>query len=156
MYCDCIFCKIVTKEEPCHKVWESEIHLAFLSIFPNTIGVTVVIPKEHFDSYAFQMPSDKFISLMDAAKNVALLLDKKLAVGRTALVLEGFGVNHVHAKLFPMHDVPRPNQQWRSILSPIDKKDEFYNVYPGFISSHDGRRANDLELALLAEKIRKD
>ncbi|MEK9173928.1 MAG: HIT family protein, partial [Patescibacteria group bacterium] len=41
----CIFCKIVAKEVPSHVVWEDESHVAFLSIFPNTEGVTVVIPK---------------------------------------------------------------------------------------------------------------
>ena len=30
---DCIFCKIVSGEASCHKIWEDELHLAFLSIF---------------------------------------------------------------------------------------------------------------------------
>ncbi len=41
----CIFCQIVEGKAPCHKVWEDEHHLAFLSIFPNTDGFTVVIRK---------------------------------------------------------------------------------------------------------------
>ncbi len=48
----CIFCQIVEGKAPCHKVWEDEHHLAFLSIFPNTDGFTVVIPKKHYPSYA--------------------------------------------------------------------------------------------------------
>ncbi|EAA8104124.1 HIT family protein, partial [Salmonella enterica] len=44
----CIFCQIVEGKAPCHKVWEDEHHLAFLSIFPNTDGFTVVIPKKHY------------------------------------------------------------------------------------------------------------
>ena len=55
---DCIFCKIVNGEVPCHKVWEDEKHLAFLTIFPNTEGVTVVIPKKHYPSYVFDLPRD--------------------------------------------------------------------------------------------------
>lgn len=43
----CIFCQIVEGKAPCHKVWEDEHHLAFLSIFPNTDGFTVVIPKKN-------------------------------------------------------------------------------------------------------------
>lgn len=39
---DCIFCKIIKGEIHSHKIWEDEKHLAFLSIFSNTIGVTVV------------------------------------------------------------------------------------------------------------------
>ena len=52
---NCIFCKIVNKESPAHIVWEDERHIAFLSIFPNTEGTTVVIPKEHHTSYLFDL-----------------------------------------------------------------------------------------------------
>jgi histidine triad (HIT) family protein len=50
----CIFCQIVTGQAPCHTIWEDDGHLAFLSIFPNTPGFSVVLPKAHFPSYAFQ------------------------------------------------------------------------------------------------------
>lgn len=54
----CIFCQIVRGEAPCHKIWEDDEHLAFLSIYPNTDGFSVVIPKRHYPSYAFDMPDD--------------------------------------------------------------------------------------------------
>jgi histidine triad (HIT) family protein len=44
---DCIFCKIIKGEMPAYKVYEDEEFLAFLDIFPNTYGHTVVIPKQH-------------------------------------------------------------------------------------------------------------
>ena len=95
----CIFCDIVAGKSPCHKVWEDEHHLAFLSIFPNTKGVTVVIPKTHYSSYAFDLPDNVLTNLMLATKSVAKLLDAKLDdVGRTGMIFEGFGVDHVHAK----------------------------------------------------------
>ena len=50
---NCVFCDIVKGRVPCHKIWENDEHLAFLSIFPNTKGFSVVITKEHFSSYAF-------------------------------------------------------------------------------------------------------
>ncbi|MGS9328532.1 hypothetical protein ACQWIQ_24485, partial [Salmonella enterica subsp. enterica serovar Infantis] len=34
----CMFCHIVEGTAPCHKVWDVEHHLAFLSIFPPTDG----------------------------------------------------------------------------------------------------------------------
>ncbi|EKE18545.1 MAG: hypothetical protein ACD_9C00301G0007, partial [uncultured bacterium] len=52
----CVFCEIVSGNMPCHKVWEDENFLAFLSIFPNTEGVTVIIPKKHYSSYVFDLP----------------------------------------------------------------------------------------------------
>ena len=61
---DCIFCRIVADESPCHRIWEDENHLAFLSIYPNTPGVTVVIPKAHRPSYVFDNDDATVCSLM--------------------------------------------------------------------------------------------
>ncbi len=148
---DCIFCKIVVGEAPSHTIWESDTHLAFLSIFPNTKGFSVVIPKEHHPSYVFKADEQVMIDLMKAAKQVALLLDEKLDdVGRTGLMFEGFGVDHLHAKLFPMHGTAGESE-WREHPSKIDT---YFEVYQGYISSHDSKRANDAALAELAAKLR--
>ncbi|MDD9953057.1 MAG: HIT family protein [Candidatus Woesearchaeota archaeon] len=48
---DCLFCKIVAGEIPCMKVDESEHFLAFLDIAPVQQGHTLVIPKEHSESF---------------------------------------------------------------------------------------------------------
>jgi diadenosine tetraphosphate (Ap4A) HIT family hydrolase len=148
---DCIFCKIVKGEAPAHKIWEDEKHLAFLSIFPNTEGFTVVITKKHYSSYAFDLPDNVLKELVIAAKKVAKLLDTKLEdVGRTGLIFEGFGVNHVHAKLFPMHGTKM--KKWKPIKSNVNK---YFEKYEGYISSHDYKRADDKKLAKLAKKIRE-
>lgn len=150
---ECIFCKMVLGKMPCHTVWESDSHVAFLSIFPNTEGFTVVIPKKHYGSYAFAEDDAVLLDLILAAKQVARLLDRKLDdVGRTGLLFEGFGVDHLHAKLFPMHGTADMDT-WRPIEN---KRTEFYEQYPGFISSHDSARADDKKLELLARKIRGD
>ena len=146
----CIFCKIVKGELPCHKIWEDEKHMAFLSIFPNTEGFSVVIPKEHYPSYAFEVEDEVLKDLIVAAKKVGKVIDKGFEdVGRTGLVLEGFGVNHLHAKLFPMHGTK--SDEWTPIASTIDK---FFDTYEGYISSHDSKRGDDKKLAELAKKIR--
>lgn len=148
---NCIFCEIVHKKAPSHIVWEDESFMAFLSIFPNTKGVTVVIPKEHYSSYVFELPDQVLSELMLAAKKVGLLLDQKLeSSSRTALVFEGFGVDHVHAKLYPMHGTG-DMKKWQKIESQLDT---YFEKYEGHISSHNSKRADDNELAELAEKIR--
>jgi diadenosine tetraphosphate (Ap4A) HIT family hydrolase len=148
---DCIFCKIVAGEAPSYRVWESDSHFAFLSIFPNTEGVTVVIPKEHHPSYIFGVPEKVRHGLIESAKTVALLLDARLTdVGRTGMIFEGFGVDHLHAKLYPMHGT-KDMGAWKPIES---KRAEFYAAYPGFLSSHDAGRADDEDLSSLAERIR--
>ena len=147
---DCLFCKIAAGEIPCHKIWEDEKHLAFLSIFPNTEGFSVVITKEHYDSYAFDLPENILSELTLAAKKVGKLLDGKFDdVGRTGMIYEGLGVNHIHAKLFPMHGTK--TEEWKAFHSNVDK---YFEKYEGYISSHDWHRADDAKLAELAAKIR--
>lgn len=148
---DCIFCKIVKGELPSHKIWEDEHHLAFLSIFPNTEGFSVVIPKAHYSSYAFDLPDNVLAELVLAAKKVGKLLDETLEdVGRTGMIFEGFGVDHIHAKLFPMHGTADMGE-WQQLKSNVDK---YFEKYEGYISSHNYRREDDEKLAALAEKIR--
>jgi diadenosine tetraphosphate (Ap4A) HIT family hydrolase len=148
---DCIFCKIVKGEIPCHKIWEDKNHLAFLTIFPNTEGFSVVIPKKHYPSYAFELEDSVLSELILATKKVAKLIDSKLDdVGRTGMIFEGFGVDHIHAKLFPMHGT-KDMKEWKAIHSNVDK---FFTKYEGYISSHDHKRENDEKLRKLAEKIR--
>jgi histidine triad (HIT) family protein len=148
---NCIFCKIIKGEAPSHKVWEDEKYIAFLSIFPNTKGATVVITKAHYDSYAFDLPDEVLSGLIIATKKVAKMLDERLDdVGRTGMVFEGFGVNHIHSKLFPMHGT-KDIGEWKPIEANIDK---YFEKYEGYISSHDYIRADDNELALLVKKLR--
>ncbi len=148
---NCIFCAIVKGESPSHQIWEDEGHLAFLSIFPNTEGVTVVIPKAHYPSYAFDLPDEVLTALVLATKKVAKLLDAKLDdVGRTAMVFEGFGVDHVHAKLFPMHGTAHM-EEWHPIESPTDT---YFDTYPGYIYSGDAKRVDDETLSKIAERLK--
>jgi len=140
---DCIFCKISSGDAKSFKIWEDDEHLAFLTPFPNTEGVTVVIPKSHQDSYVFNVDEEVMTKLMKASKQVAKMLDEKLKdVGRTAVVFEGYGVDHLHAKLFPMHGTA-DMKQWREIDSNINT---YFEKYEGYISSHDADRVDDSEL----------
>ena len=148
---DCIFCKIVKGELPCHKIWEDKKHMAFLSIFPNTEGFTVVIPKKHYSGYAFDVPENVLKDLIVASKKVGKLLDAKLSdVARTGLIFEGFGVDHLHAKLSPMHGTGLKN--WKPIHGKVKK---YFKKYEGYISSNDYERADDDKLARLAKEIRE-
>jgi len=149
---ECIFCQIVEGKAPCHKIWENEKHLAFLSIFPNTEAFTVVITKQHHNSYVFNVEDEVIKDLMVACKKVGRLLDGKLEdVGRTGMMFEGFGVDHLHAKLFPMHGTA-DMESWKPIEN---RRKEYYEQYPGFLSSHDSDRADDKKLAQLAKQIRE-
>jgi len=146
---DCLFCKIVNGKIPSYKIWEDKNHIAILDIFPNTLGQTLVIPKDHYESYAFDMPEKPYSELMVASKAVGTLLDKKLKTQRTALVMEGMGVNHVHIKLYPLHGIDAKfKEMWA-------KDERYFDKYEGYLSTVLGPKANDKELAALAKKFSK-
>lgn len=44
---DCVFCKIVSGEFPCYKIYEDDYTLAFLDIAGDCYGHTLVVPKKH-------------------------------------------------------------------------------------------------------------
>lgn len=146
---NCIFCQIVEGKIPCHKIYEDDKHLAFLDIYPNTKGMTLVITKKHFDSYAFDMPDEDYRKLLEVTKTIAKGLDKALGCKRTAMVMEGMGVNHAHIKLYPLH---RLEEKFKEVLS---KKRVYFEKYEGYVTTQLGPRANDEELEKLASRIRR-
>ena len=70
--------------------------------------------------------------------------------GRVGLIFEGFGVNHIHAKLIPMHGTAM--KDWKPILSGIQT---YFDEYPGYLASHDGPEQDGATLEATAETIRQ-
>ena len=146
---DCIFCKIAKGEIDSAKVWEDDEFLAILDVNPNTRGMTLVLSKEHYDSYAFDIPEDVYQKLMRASKKVAKILEKGLNVKRVAMVMEGMGVNHLHLKLYPLHGL---SKEFKAIEP---EKRIFFEKYEGYVSTQLGPLADLGELKELAEEIKK-
>lgn len=143
-----LFDKIVSGEIESYKVWEDDKHLAFLTPFPNSPGLTVVIPKSNPGDYIFSVDEAIYSDLMVATKIVAKLLEKALGVKRVALVFEGTGVAYVHAKLFPLHGV---------LASQTDvwsDHTEFSEEYQGYITTAEGPRMSDDKLKEIQRKIK--
>lgn len=147
MIMDCIFCKIIENGIPSVRVWENEKYLAILDINPNTRGLTLVMPKKHFDSDVFKIPFEELKDFLAAAKEAGEFLKRGLAVERVAIVVEGTGVNHAHVKLYPMYKGDRGLTEAEETV--------YFNVYPGYISTQLGPRADLEELKKLAEEIKK-
>jgi len=147
---ECIFCKIVNGEFDSAKIWEDDEFLAILEIMPNTKGVTLVLTKKHYDSYAFKLPEDVYLKLMSASKKVAKVLEKGLNVKRVAMVMEGMGVNHAHTKLYPLHGA---KEQFNASLP---EENIFFEKYEGYVSTQRGEKADIKELKKLAEEIKQN
>lgn len=140
-----LFDKIIAREIPAFIIWEDDNYTAFLTPFANTRGVTVVVPKKNPGDYIFALDDEQVNGLMKAAKHVAQLLQKALDVQRVALVFEGEAVPHVHAKLYPMHNMEEDRE------SP---EKAFFNSYPGYITTQEGPKMGDADLQAIQEKIK--
>ncbi len=102
---DCIFCKIVAREIPCAKVFESETCLGFLDIAPVNKGHALVLPKAHHPTL-WDMPTELAEDMFAAMKSVSLAVREAtgadgLNVMQNNLEPAGQLVPHLHFHLIP-------------------------------------------------------
>ncbi|MEK6842071.1 MAG: HIT domain-containing protein, partial [Nanoarchaeota archaeon] len=99
---DCIFCRIISGEIPAVKIYENQKVTAFLDNNPVKPGHVLVVPKKHND-YVFDLDDAEYTELMLESKKVAKILKNRLQPKKVGLVVEGFGVAHVHVHLIPIN-----------------------------------------------------
>ena len=144
---DTIFDKIVQGEIKAFVVWEDDNHMAFLTPFPSTPGLTVVIPKQNLGDDVFNLQSEAYQALLAATKVVAAKLKAGLGVSRVAMVFEGTGVAYVHAKLYPLHG------KLAVETHVFSNHLEFHPEYLGYLTTAEGPKMADDELRKIQAKI---
>ncbi|MGD8428235.1 MAG: HIT family protein [Balneolaceae bacterium] len=97
-----IFTKIVEGEIPCHKVAETDDHIAFLDINPIAEGHTLVVPKKEIN-YFFDLPEGLMHSTMNFSRTIANAIDEALNPLRTGVIIQGLEVPHAHLHLIPLY-----------------------------------------------------
>ena len=142
-----IFDKLLSGEWPVFTVYEDESYMAFLTPYPSTPGLTVVIPKINHGDYVFTIDDHDYHELLSVAKKVAKKIEKGLGVERVALVIEGTGVAHVHVKLFPLHgELGGKTDVW-------SKHVEFHPNYIGYLTTVEGPKMPDDQLESIRKQI---
>ncbi len=103
---NCIFCKIIQKEEPAEILYETEHVLAILDVRPIHWGHALVIPKVHCVDF-LTVPEESYHDVMHVSQVVARAIVK-------AYNLEGFNVFSNNGRIagqsvfhFHLHIVPR-------------------------------------------------
>ena len=117
---DCVFCKIVKGEIPCHKIYEDDNFLAFLDINPINFGHTLLIPKVHY-RWIYDVPN--FGQYWQIAQKIALAIKKSpINPEYISFLTMGNEVFHAHIHLIPrftgdavqpiLHTIPhvKPNE----------------------------------------------
>jgi histidine triad (HIT) family protein len=99
---DSIFTKIINGEIPCHKIYEDDRVIAFLDLHPQNPGHTLVVPKTQVD-HLWDLSTDDYDYLWTVVKKIGAHIKKTLEAPRIGVVVEGFGVPHVHVHLVPIY-----------------------------------------------------
>lgn len=131
---DNIFAKILRGDMPSVKVLEDEVALAFMDVFPQAEGHTLIIPKQVRARNLLDMPTEQLGPYMERVQTVARAVEKALTPDGVVVTQfngapAGQTVFHLH-----FHVIPR----W------TDKR----------LAGHaSGQMADMGELTALAEKI---
>ncbi|MCK4479053.1 MAG: HIT family protein [Candidatus Lokiarchaeota archaeon] len=102
---DCIFCKIDDREIPSQIIFENELDIAFLDIFPISEGHTIVIPKKHYSNLEY-IPDYELTELFKVVKKLAIMIHKKLKIDGYNILQNNFTaagqvINHFHVHIIP-------------------------------------------------------
>jgi beta-aspartyl-peptidase (threonine type) len=114
------------------KFFEDEHVEAFLSTRPSTPGEAIVLIKA---GSLNSLSKDEFVSVLLSTKNVAAIVKAAMEVQRVALVTTA----DRNIQLIPLHGV---EAEWKPAMDP---QLEYYDSYPGFLSSRSGpKSSNDI------------
>ncbi|HLD31704.1 MAG TPA: HIT family protein [Patescibacteria group bacterium] len=105
---ECIFCQISSQKVPCYQVAADGQWLAFLDIFPHAVGHTVIIPREHRQTF-FDLTLEERASLGEFTRQVMEKLQTVLSpagynVGWNQGEVAGQAVPHFHVHVMPRYE----------------------------------------------------
>lgn len=106
---DNIFAKMLRGEMPCVKVFEDDVALAFMDIFPQTEGHTLVIPKDVKARNFLELKPKKIGPYMERVQTVAQAVEKALKPDGLRIIQfngapAGQTVYHLHFHILPVHE----------------------------------------------------
>ena len=98
----CVFCDIIAGIEPCSRLYEDDLCMAFMGIRPTNRGELMIIPKEHIDHFS-DIPNDLAAHIIRVTQDLSRAVRERLNPLRVGLVVHGFGVPHAHMIVVPLH-----------------------------------------------------
>jgi histidine triad (HIT) family protein len=122
---DCIFCKIVDGAIPSIKLYEDDLVIAFMDIYPLRRGHVLIIPKQHQQKMHL-LPTETRAHLMHTAARVAEAIYGSPLKPDAVHYMVNDGpaaeqtVPHVHMHVLPRHKGDRWNFLLRLLRKPFD------------------------------------
>ena len=118
---DCIFCKIIGRQEHAIVVYEDDHSIAFLDKYPLNPGHTLVLPKKHY-AFMHEMPPEEvgrlFVSVAKVMRGVRKASKADgINIGQSNGRAASQDVFHIH-----VHIIPRFNADSREGLGFPERK----------------------------------
>ena len=104
-----LFAKMLRGEIPCVKAFEDEVALAFMDIFPQSRGHTLVVPKNVPARNFLELPREKIGPYLERVQRVAIMVEKALKPDGVQIMQFNGGpagqtVFHLHFHIIPRYD----------------------------------------------------
>ena len=103
---DCIFCKIIANDIPCHKVYEDDKVYAFFDILPISQGHTIIVPKNHISDIE-NLSEGELCAMTAAIKKIGKAMIDGLDVKGYSIFLDNKSAANQHVPHIHFHLVPR-------------------------------------------------
>ncbi|MEZ6022165.1 MAG: HIT family protein [Hyphomonadaceae bacterium] len=107
-----LFAKILRGEVPAVKVYEDDVVLAFMDIFPQARGHVLVVPKDVKARNFIEVPAEKVGPYLERVQKIARAVAKAIQPDGIAVVQfngapAGQTIYHVHFHIIPRYEGAR-------------------------------------------------
>jgi histidine triad (HIT) family protein len=99
----CPFCEIVAGSRPAHIVLDDEVAVAFLDVRPLFPGHTLLVPREHLETFA-DMPVERLGAYFERAQRLAGAMQDVLGAAGSFVAINNRvsqSVPHLHTHVVP-------------------------------------------------------
>ena len=123
-----IFAKILSGAVPSVKVYEDDEVLAFMDIFPQAEGHTLVVPKGVMARNLLDMPASRIDAFMERVQKIAIAVDEALSPDGIVIVQyngapAGQTVFHLHFHIIPRREGDSLRPHGSEPAEPADLED---------------------------------
>ncbi len=116
-----LFTRIINQEIPSYRIYEDEYVYAFLDIFPQRLGHTLIVPKIEIDYFA-DVTEPYYSAIFQAAKRLSPAIQQATGCKRVCTMFVGYEVPHCHYHLVPTDSIDDLDHARSQAADPDDLK----------------------------------
>lgn len=117
---ECLFCKIIKGEVPTLKLYEDDKVMVIMDAYPNVDGHTLIIPKEHYDTF-MDLPDELVTHINNISKKYTNHIMERLDAKELSICVN-YGnaqkIKHYHMHLLPNYGL-RPTKDVNEVYEVL-------------------------------------